>query len=292
MPVAAPHNQRMSMERVIGTRYVVPLREGGSLPAVVETVKADQTTPGGAFVVKFQGAGQGAKALIAEALVAGLAYALGLPVPKPAIVELEEGFGNAEPDPEIQDILRGSVGENFGLAFLSGALAYDPGADRDIGDDLAAGIVWLDALTTNVARTARNTNMLRWQDRLWLIDHGAALYVHHRWEGWESRIQSPFPQIKDHVLLGLAGDLEEADARLRPLLTDDVLHRIVDDVPDAWLGGEDLFPTLEEHRAAYVTYLSERLNGPRRWLQEAIDARERGPARLAVRQTHRYDVDT
>jgi hypothetical protein len=279
------------MERVIGTRYVVPLREGGSLPAVVETVQTDGSTAGGAFVVKFQGAGQGAKALIAEVLVAGLAQAVGLPVPEPAIVELEEGFGNAEPDPEIQDILRGSVGENFGLAYLSGALAYDPGADHDIGDDLAAGIVWLDALTTNVDRTARNTNMLRWQNRLWLIDHGASLYVHHRWEGWESRIQSPFPQIKDHVLLGLAGDLEEVDALLRPMLSDDVLRSIVNDVPDAWLGDEELFPTVEDHRAAYVTYLSERLNGPRRWLQEAIDARERGPARLAVRQTHRYDVD-
>jgi hypothetical protein len=281
----------MTTERLIGARYVVPLREGGSLPAVVETVHADGATSGGAFVVKFQGAGQGVKALIAEALVASLGRAIGLPVPTPAIIELEEGFGNAEPDPEIQDILRGSVGENFGLAYLSGALAYDPGADRGLGEDLATDIVWLDALTTNVDRTARNTNMLRWRDRLWLIDHGAALYVHHRWEGWEGRIQSPFPQIKDHVLLGLAGDLEEADARLRPLLTDDVLRAVVSDVPDAWLGGEDLFPTLDEHRAAYVQYLSERLNGPRRWLQEAIDARDRGPARLAVRQTHRYDVD-
>src|SRR5262245_12149198 len=132
----------MTMERLIGTRYVVPLREGGSLPAVVETIQADETTPGGAFVVKFQGAGQGVKALIAEALVAGLAQAVGLPVPEPAIVELDEGFGRAEPDPEIQDILRGSVGENFGLAYLSGALAYDPGADRDVGQDLAASIVW------------------------------------------------------------------------------------------------------------------------------------------------------
>jgi hypothetical protein len=279
------------MERLIGARYVVPLREGGSLPAVVETVQADQITPGGAFVVKFLGAGQGAKALIAEALVAGLAGVLGLPVPRPAIISLDEGFGRAEPDPEIQDILRGSVGENFGLAFLSGALAYDPGADRGIDADLAASIVWLDALTTNVDRTARNTNMLRWHDQLWLIDHGAALYVHHRWEGWESRIQSPFPQIKDHVLLGLAGDLEDADARLRPTLTDDVLRGIVEDVPDDWLGEEALFPTLPEHRTAYVTYLSERLNGPRRWLAEAVAARGRGPERLAVRQTHRYDVD-
>src|SRR5688572_23543629 len=174
----------MTLERVIGARYVVPLREGGSLPAVVETVQPDQVSSGGAFVVKFQGAGQGAKALIAEAVVAGLARALDLPVPRPAIVTLEEGFGNAEPDPEIQDILRGSVGENFGLAYLSGALAFDPAADADsIDPDLAAEIVWLDALTTNVDRTPRNTNMLLWQGRLWLIDHGAALYVHHRWEG-------------------------------------------------------------------------------------------------------------
>jgi hypothetical protein len=281
----------MALERVIGTRYVVPLREGGSLPAVVETVQADGTTPGGAFVVKFQGAGQGAKALIAEAVVAGLAEALDLPAPRPAVVTLEQGFGNAEPDPEIQDILRGSVGENFGLAYLSGALAFDPAADREVAPELAAEIVWLDAFTTNVDRTARNTNMLLWQQRLWLIDHGAALYVHHRWEGWQDRIQSPFPQIKDHVLLGLAGDLEAADARLRPRLTENVLRQVIDDLPEAWLGGESLFPTLAEHRQAYVTYLAERLNGPRRWLQEAIDARQRGPERLAVRQTHRYDVD-
>src|SRR5215212_967769 len=178
----------MAMARLIGTRYVVPLREGGSLPAVVETVASGDATPGGACVVKFLGAGQGAKALIAEALVAGLALALGLPVPEPAIVTLEEGFGNAEPDPEIQDILHGSVGENFGLAYLSGALAFDPAADAaSVDPDLAAEIVWLDALTTNVDRTPRNTNMLVWQQQLWLIDHGAALYVHHRWEGWEGR---------------------------------------------------------------------------------------------------------
>ena len=282
----------MAFERLSGTRYVVPLREGGSLPAVVETVQENETTPGGAFVVKFQGAGQGAKALVAEAIVAGLAQALDLPVPRPAVITLTDGFGNAEPDPEIQDILHGSVGENFGLAYLAGALAFDPAADADrVGPDLAAEIVWLDALTTNVDRTPRNTNMLLWHHRLWLIDHGAALYLHHRWEGWQDRIQSSFPQIKDHVLLGLAGDLEAADARLRPRLSDSALRRIVDDLPDEWLGGEALFPTLADHRRAYVTYLSERLNGPRRWLQEAIEARGRGPERLAVRQTHRYDVD-
>jgi len=281
----------VAFERLIGTRYVVPLREGGSLPAVVETAHADAATPSGAFVVKFQGAGQGAKALVAEALVAGLAQVLGLPVPTPAIIALAEGFGRAEPDPEIQDVLRGSVGENFGLAFLSGALAFDPAADRTVSPDLAAAIIWLDALTTNVDRTAKNTNLLVCDAQVWLIDHGAALYVHHRWEGWETRVQSPFPQIKDHVLLGGAGDLEAADARLRPLLTDAALRSIVDDVPDAWLGGEVLFPTLGDHRRAYLTYLSERLHGPRRWLQEAIDAQARGPERLAVRQTHRLDAD-
>ncbi|MFN8636189.1 MAG: HipA family kinase [Chloroflexota bacterium] len=282
----------MTLERLSGVRYVVPLREGGSLPAVVETVREDTQTPGGVFVVKFQGAGQGAKALVAEALVAGLARVLGLPVPTPAIVTLEDGFGNAEPDPEIQDILRGSIGENFGLAYLAGALAFDPAADHDeVDPELAASIVWLDAFTTNVDRTARNTNLLLWQGQLWLIDHGAALYLHHRWEGWCDRIQTAFPQIKDHVLLGVAGDLEDAHARLRPLLTDDVLHQVVADLPDAWLGDETLFPTLAEHRQAYVTYLSERLNGPRRWLEEAVAVRARGPERLAVRQTHRYDVD-
>lgn len=281
----------MEIERLVGTRYVVPLREGGSLPAVVETARPDGEAPGGPFVVKFRGAGQGAKALVAETLVAGLAQALGLPVPQPAIVELAEGFGNAEPDPEIQDILRGSVGENFGLAYLPGALAFDPAVDRDVSPELAAEIVWLDAFTTNVDRSARNTNLLLCDGQLWLIDHGAALYLHHRWAGWEERIHAPFPQIKDHVLLALAGDLEAADARLRPRLTPDVLRRVVDAVPDAWLEDEPLFPSLAEHRQAYLTYLSARLHGERRWLQEAIDARRRGPDRLTVRLTHRLDAD-
>ena len=274
-------------------RYVAPLREGGSLPAIVEAAAPDDLTSGGPFVVKFLGAGQGAKALVAEAMVAGLARSLGLPVPTPAIIDLAAGFGRAEPDPEIQDILRGSVGANFGLAYLPGALAFDPAADRgSIGPEQAAAIVWLDALTTNVDRTPRNTNLLIWQGQAWLIDHGAALYVHHRWEGWHDRIHSAFPQIKDHVLLGTAGDLEAADAGLRPLLTDDALREIVNDVPDAWLGGEPLFPTLDAHREAYVTYLQERLHGPRRWLDEAVAAQARGPERLTVRQTHRLDINS
>ena len=269
------------IERVLGVRYVVPLREGGSLPAVVDTAGGD------AFVVKFLGAGQGVRALVAEALAAGLALKLDLPVPKPAIVRLEEGFGQAEPDPEIQDILRGSVGENFGLAYLAGSVAFDPVADADLARQQAAEIVWFDALISNVDRTPRNTNLLTWRGRLWMIDHGASLYFHHRWPGWEDKAHSPFPQIKDHVLLGLAGDLQDADARLRPRLDDRAVREVVEALPEAWLGDEPLFPSVEAHRAAYSTYLSARLGGPRRWLQEALDAQRRGPETLPRRVTHR-----
>jgi hypothetical protein len=254
------------IERVVGLRYEVPLREGGSLPAVVETTN-------GAFVVKFLGAGHGARALIAEFLAAALAQPLGLAVPRPAVVRLDEGFGLGEPDPEIQDILRGSVGDNFGLEYLPGALAFDPAVDRQVDPALAAAIVWFDAFITNVDRTARNTNLLLWQDRLWLIDHGSALYFHHQWEGWESRIQSPFPLIAQHVLLPLAGDLAAADAELRPRLTEAAIQAVVADLPEAWLGDEPLFPDPAAHRAAYAAYLTQRLAGPRRWLAEAIGAR-------------------
>jgi hypothetical protein len=269
------------IDRVLGVRYVVPLREGGSLPAVVDTQGRQ------AFVVKFLGAGQGVRALVAEALAAGLAVRLGLPVPHPAIVRLEEGFGRAEPDPEIQDILRGSVGENFGLAYLAGAVAFDPVADADLARALAADIVWFDALISNVDRTPRNTNLLTWRGRLWLIDHGASVYFHHRWPGWQEKAQSPFPQIKDHVLLPLAGDLAAADARLRPRLEEPVVREVVAAIPEAWLGDEPIFPSVAAHREAYSTYLSARLGGPRRWLQEAIDAQRRGPQTLTRRATHR-----
>lgn len=271
------------LPRLVGARYVVPLREGGSLPAVVDT------EGGGAYVVKFRGAGQGAKALIAEAVVAGLAHALELPVPGAAIVELEDGFGRSEPDPEIQDVLRGSVGANFGLVYLPGALAFDPAVDGPaLEPSLAAHIVWLDALVTNVDRTARNTNLLLWQRRLWMIDHGAALYVHHRWAGWQQRIQSPFPQIADHVLLPFAGDLQAADAHLRPRLEASVIRRVVASVPEEWLSDDEPeFADRDAQREAYLTYLLERLNGPRAWLETAVQAQQRGPSPLRVRQTHR-----
>jgi hypothetical protein len=272
-----------ALPRVGGVRYVVPLREGGSLPAVVDT------DDGHAYVIKFRGAGQGPKALIAEIVVARLAHVLDLPVPRAAVVELEAGFGRSEPDPEIQDVLRGSVGANFGLAYLPGALAFDPAVDGPTLDrQLAANIVWLDALVTNVDRTARNTNLLLSQRALWMIDHGAALYVHHRWAGWRERIQSPFPQVADHVLLGFAGDLRAADARLRPKLDESVVRQVVADVPEAWLSdGEPEFADTTAQREAYVIYLMERLSGPRAWLETAIEAQRRGPAPLRVRQTHR-----
>jgi len=268
------------IERHRGVRYVLPLREGGSLPAVVETENGD------AYVVKFRGAGQGPKALIAELLAAAIAQALALPVPTLALIALADDFGAGEPDPEIQDILRGSVGLNVGLAFLSGALAFDPAVDT-VDPDLAAAIVWFDAFITNVDRTVRNTNLLIWRERLWLIDHGASLYFHHRWEGWQERIHNPFPQIKDHVLLYRAGDLAEADARLRSRLTEEILAVTVDGIPEEWLDMGATPEGADAARSVYRTYLSERLNGARPWLQEAIDAQQREPPILAPRLTHR-----
>jgi hypothetical protein len=269
------------LQHLTGIRYVVPLREGGSLPAVVDT------GGGRSFVVKFLGAGQGAKALVAEAIAAGLALALDLPVPEPAIITLGEGFGRSEPDEEIQDILRASVGANFGLEYLPGALGFDPAAERDIEPELAADIIWFDAYITNVDRTPRNPNLLVWKDRIWMIDHGASLYFHHQWQGWRDRIQSKFPMIQDHVLLGVAGDLAKADERLRSKLDEATIREIIDDIPEEWLGDEEEFADVTEHREAYVTYLLERLNGPRPWLQEAIEARERGPVPYTPRVTRR-----
>lgn len=249
------------------TRYVTPLREGGSLPALVE---ADD---GFLYVLKFRGAGQGPKALIAELIVGELARALGLRVPELVIARLDEAFGRSEPDEEIQDLNKASTGLNLALHYLAGASTFDP-LVTTIGARLASAIVWLDALTLNVDRTARNTNLLWWHSELWLIDHGAALYVHHTGPDWaekpaENRL---FPQLKDHVLLPQATELAAADAELRARLTPEIIRAIVALVPDAWLTEPDR-PAAAQ-RAAYVQFLERRLGSSATFVQEADAARQ------------------
>ncbi len=251
--MSAPPPAVAAPATVLATRYVAPLREGGSLPALVE---ADDD---GLYVLKFRGAGQGPKALVAELLVGELARRAGLPVPVIAFVEVDPALGAAEPDPEIQDLLRASIGRNLGIDFLPGALAFDPAAAPEVDAGLAAEVVWLDALVTNVDRTPRNPNLLVWHGRLWLIDHGAALYVHHRTWRLAEHAADPFPAIADHVLLPYAGPVPEAGERLAPALDEPALAAIAALVPDDWLvaEGEDADP--EERRRAYVEYLSRRI---------------------------------
>ena len=256
----------MSLRTVTATRYVTPLREGGSLPAIVE---ADDE---GTYVLKFRGAGQGPKALIAELLAGELARELGLPVPEIVFVELDAELARTEPDPEIQDLIRASAGLNLALDYLPGSVTFDPVAEKPYSD-LAPAVVWFDAYVTNIDRTPRNTNMLIWHRRLWLIDHGAALYFHHAWDNHLERSRSPFPMIKDHVLLQLAGSLGEADALMAERLTPDVITRLVELIPDAWLSGDSPFGGVGEHRAAYIEYLLRRLELRHVFVEEAIRAR-------------------
>src|SRR5919202_1871201 len=242
------------LRTVTATRYVTPLREGGSLPALVE---ADDD---GLYVVKFRGAGQGPKALAAEIVAGEAARALGLPVPELVLVELDPQLADAEPDPEIQELLAASAGLNVGLDFLPGALPYAPARPPDA--ELAADVVWFDALVLNVDRTPRNPNLLRWHGRTWLIDHGAALYVHHGGGDVVARAGAPFPPIRDHVLLPGAGSLLEADARLAGRLDRPRLDAIAALVPDGWAGG-----------APYAEHLAARLEAPREWVAAAEAAR-------------------
>ena len=252
---------------ITATRYLTPLREGGSLPAIVEG------DDGQLYVLKFRGAGQGQKALIAELVVGEIGRLLGLPVPEIVLVELDEAFGRNEPHEEIQDLLRASAGLNLALAYIPGALAFEPLLAPASALAQASAIVWFDAYSTNGDRTPRNTNLLVKDQQLWLIDHGAALFVHHAWGDYMARSRSRFPQIKDHVLLRHAGDLAGADARLSRLLTPDALGRIVDLIPASWLDGEPRFASQAEHRAAYVDYLLGRLAAPRAFVEEAVHAR-------------------
>ena len=239
------------------------------------------TDGGGLFVAKFRGAGQGAKALVAEVIVGLLAERASLPVPELALLHLDEVFGRTERDPEIQDILQGSRGLNVGLRFLDQAFNFDPVAVADlVAPELAADLVWFDAFVTNIDRTPRNPNLLIHDRRLWLIDHGAALYFHHNWDVVDAeRAQTPFAPIRDHVLLPHAADLEAADARMTDRLDEAALHDVLAAVPDALLmdapeGRKPPFSTAEANRAAYFEYLTARLSGPRAFVEEAARAQQ------------------
>jgi hypothetical protein len=244
---------------VHATRYVTPLREGGSLPGLVE---ADDD---GLYVLKFRGAGQGPKALLAEIVAGELARAAGLAVPEIVFMELDPQLGAAEPDPEIQDLIAASGGRNVALDFLPGALTYNPAAGDAPPAELAAEIVWLDALMTNVDRSPQNPNLLLWHGRLWLIDHGAALYLQHAWEDPPAEALRSFPAIRNHVLLPCAGDIEAADARVAPRLDGTVVDGALALVPDEWFAPHS--------RTAYGEYLHRRLAPPRAFAAEAEEAR-------------------
>lgn len=248
------------------TRYVTPLREGGSLPAIVEA------EDDGLYVLKFRGAGQGAKALVAELVVGELARALGLPVPEIVLVELDPELARTDPDPEIQDLIRASAGLNLALDYLPGAVNYDPAADR-VDATLASSVVWLDAYASNVDRSFRNTNLLVWHGAPWLIDHGAALYFHHGWDGALDSADGRFPMVRDHVLLPLADGIAAADARLAPRVTRDLLEAILARVPDGWLAGPDSWADPATQRRAYVDYLLRRLANRAGFVGEAVHAR-------------------
>jgi HipA-like protein len=258
--------QPLNLRTVQVTRYITPLREGGSLPAIAE---ADD---GFMYVLKFRGAGQGVKALIADLIGGELARAAGFRVPEIVFATLDSAFGRTEPDEEIQDLLKASVGLNLGLHFLSGAISFDPVVNKP--DSLTASkIVWLDSLLTNVDRTARNTNMLIWNKELWLIDHGAALYFHHSWSNWQEHALRPFVQVKDHVLLPFAASLDAADTELKAALTPLVIRNIVALIPDDWLTPESALESPASMRAVYTQFLETRVANSAIFLKEAQHAR-------------------
>jgi hypothetical protein len=252
-----------TLDTVRVTRYVTPLREGGSLPAIVE---ADDD---GMYVLKFRGAGQGPLALVAELITGELARALGLPVPRIVLIDLDADMARTEPDPEISDLIRASAGINLALDYLPGSVMFDPTVNRP-DPDIASRIVWLDAFVSNVDRTPRNPNLLMWHKRLWLIDHGASLYFHHSptWSEDGRRARDPFSMIKDHVLLRSAGALREADAALASQVTATLIDDIVGMIPDGWLSEDSA-----AHKLSYSRYLRARVEAPRLFVEEALRAR-------------------
>jgi hypothetical protein len=254
----------VGVRTVRAIRYLTPLREGGSVPAIVE---ADDD---GTYVAKFRGAAQGPRALVAELIGGELGHLLGLPVPRLVLIELDVLLARSEPDEEIQELLRKSAGLNIALDYLPGALNWEPALAPPPDPALAAAVVWFDAFITNVDRTPKNPNMLRWHRDLYLIDHGAALYFHHDWSDHLARSRSPFPMIRNHALLPFAGDLRAADAALAPRITEAALHEIVAQVPDAWLTGE---ATPADTRQSYVDHLWSRMAEPRAFVEEAVRAK-------------------
>lgn len=249
------------------TRYITPLREGGSLPALAEADDDFQ------YVVKFRGSGHGKKVLIAELIGAEVARLAGLHVPEVVFLDLDEDFGRTEGDEEIQDLLKASRGLNLGLHFLKGSMTWDVAVNR-IDPLTASKIVWVDALLTNIDRTARNTNMLLWHKELWLIDHGSALFFHHSWTGWENAMESPFPYVKDHALLRDSTLLREVDSQLHEKVSADDLRAIVDLVPDEWLDEPESGLSIEERRNVYKTFLVTRFKNSHKFVDYAVNARE------------------
>lgn len=249
------------------TRYVTPLKEGGSLPAIVE---ADDD---GLYVLKFRGAGQGPKALIAELVAGELGRVLGLPIPEIVFMELDPVLGRSEPDYEIQSLIKASAGLNLALDYLPGAVGFTPLDVQRLDALQASAIVWFDAYVSNVDRTPRNTNMLFWHRRLMLIDHGAALYFHHSTGDYLARSRNPFAPIKEHVLLPIASALEEADARSKQLVTPALIREIIDAIPDGWLDHDPYFADRVAQRTAYQAYLIDRLEASQSFVEEAIHAR-------------------
>lgn len=256
-----------SIRRVNVARYITPLREGGSMPALIE---ADD---GFLYVLKFKGAGQGARALISELIGGEIAKSLGFNIPELVFADLSEEFGRSEADEEIQDLLKFSVGLNLALHYLRGSITFDP-IVNEVDDKTASLLVWMDSLLTNVDRTARNSNMLIWHKELWLIDHGASLYFHHSWENWEEHALRPFVQIKNHVLLSQASQLEWADQEAKKILSEERIQEIVSLIPEEWLMEDDAFESADEFRQGYATFISTRMANSAIFIKEAQNARK------------------
>jgi hypothetical protein len=256
-----------TLREVEVTRYITPLREGGSMPAIVSC--SDDFL----YVLKFKGAGQGRKALVAEVICAAITRLAGLRIPELVVADLDEDFARAEADEEIQDLIKFSVGNNLGMHYLKGAITFERNV-TSVSAEEASKVVWLDAYLMNVDRTVRNTNMLIWQKELWIIDNGAALYFHHSWDNWEEMALKPFIQIKDHVLLPEADNVAAVNSKMKSILKETVFQSIVDSIPDEWLIDTDMNLSANDSRKVYVQFLMNRLNHSDNFINQVAHARE------------------